>query len=197
MGNLAGVRNVYGQINFHYDSGSIAYKGAVGRRPYDGTDRATMYRIMGRLGKGFSVCPNAMVTPYVALGYQHWNRHLLGPYGYTEDYSALLVGMGVKGQYALTNRLVLGANAELLAVTNGQMTPHLFNGLYGTAHFGTTGEEVVGLDANYRLTGHVHLFGGLEYTHYNYTGGPLRFGALEPSSSTNLFDLDAGVAYAF
>jgi hypothetical protein len=203
MGNLLGFQNVYGQLKASYTSGNIAYKGALFNpntgavSPYDSTDDSTMYRIMGRVGKGFTLGTDAMVTPYIAAGYQHWNRHLVGQYGYTEDYSAVLAGVGVKGQYALTDSLVLGANAEYLAVVDGHMTPNLYNGMLGTANFGTSGEEVVGLNADYRLLPHVHLFGGLSYTHHNYTGGSLKYGFYEPLSSTNLFDLDAGVAYSF
>lgn len=203
MGNLMGVRNVYGQLKFGYNTGGIAYKGAVfnpntdATSPYDSTDRSTMYRILGRVGKGFAFGDNAMVTPYVAAGYQHWNRHLVGPYGYTEDYSALLTGVGVKGQYSLNQRLVLGANAEFLAVVDGQMTPNLYNGMLGTADFKTSGEEVLGLNADYQLTRSIHAFGGVEYTHYNYTGGLLNQGYYEPSSSTDLFSVDAGIAYSF
>lgn len=203
MGNLMGVQNVYGQLKASYTIGDIAYKGAVfnpstgATSPYDATDDSTMYRIMGRMGKGFTFGNDLMATPYVAAGYQHWNRHLVGPYGYTEDYSAVLAGVGVKGQYALSNRLVLGANAEFLAVVDGKMTPNLYDGMLGTANFKTSGEEVLGLNADYRLMGHVHLFGGVSYTHYDYTGGLLNYGYYEPSSATDLFDVDAGVAYAF
>lgn len=203
MGSVAGVRNLYSQVKLTYATGPIAYMGAVFNpstgavSPYDATDRSAMYRVTGRIGKGFSLDSNLMVTPYVAAGYQHWNRHLVGPYGYTEDYSSPLFGLGVKGQYALNASLVLGVNAEYLAVAGGRMTPNLYQGALGTAHFGTTGEEVLGVDADYRLLQHVHLFGGVGYTHYNYTGGLLRHGYYEPSSATNLFEADAGVAYAF
>ncbi len=199
MGNLGGIPNLYGQVNLTYDSGSIAYKGAVLYRPYDDTDRSTMYRVVGRLGKGFFLSPNAMVTPYLALGYQHWNRDLVGPYGYVEDYSAFLFGIGAKGQYALTNRLVLGAHAEFLAVVNGHMTPKIrgLGNILGTSQFGMSGEEDVGLNVDYRIDGPVHLFGGLNYIHYNYTGGLFNFGAFEPFSATNLFRVEAGVAYSF
>ncbi|MBU2802257.1 hypothetical protein HFV02_08295 [Acidithiobacillus caldus] len=203
MRDLMGLSNVYGQVKFSYNSGGIDYHGAVENlstgtaTPYDTTDDSTQYRILGRLGKGFAITDNAMLTPYVAIGYQHWNRHLVGPYGYTEDYSAVLTGLGVKGQYALTQRLVLGANAEFLAVVDGQMTPNLDGLPLGTANFGTTGEERVGMDADYRLMGGLHLFGNLDYTHYDYTGGNLNYGFYEPFSASNQFAVGAGLAYSF
>ena len=201
MGDFLGVPNAYAEVKYGYSTGDIAYKGAVGNSygyvPYGGTDSMATNRIMARIGVGFNLASGMMVTPYVAGGYQGWNRALQGPYGYTEDYSAGLVGMGAKFQYAMSSRLVMGANAEFLAVVGGGMTPHLYGGALGSAQFGVTGEEVLGLDADYRLVGPVHVYSGLDYTHFTYTGGALNFGAFEPSSSTNQFGVNMGVAYQF
>lgn len=201
MGNPYGLSHVYANVHYARSSGDIAYLGSLSNgASYDGTDDAIFNRVMGRLGMGFQVAKAMMATPYLTGGYQSWNRKLVGPYGYTEDYHAGLIGLGAKFQYAATSRLVLGADAEWMAVIGGSMTPSDVPGYgdsLGTARFGTTGEEVVGLNADYRIRGPLHLYGGLEFTHFNYTGGKLNYGASEPLSSTNQFDVDAGIAYSF
>ncbi|MHB8237744.1 MAG: hypothetical protein ACYDDD_09795 [Acidithiobacillus ferrivorans] len=188
---------MYFAIHYQFSSGSIAYKGSVGSTPYDGTDNATTNRATARLGKGFSLSNDMMLTPYVAGGYQSWNRDLQGPYGYIEDYHSGLIGAGVMFQYAINPRFVIGANLEGLAMIGGGMTPHIHNGILGSASFDTSGQEKIAADVDYRAYGQWHLYGGLSLTHFNYTGGLLKYGFFEPSSSTNLLNMDAGIAYQF
>ncbi len=167
--------NIYAALRYDYSSGDITYHGALqgdgARIPYTGTDDATTQRLLGRVGYAFWLTPKSLLTPYAAAGWQHWNRDLTGPYGYTEDYSSALAGAGIMYQYACTPRLVSTINAEYLAVVGGSMTPKLDNGLYGTANFSTSGEEKIGVTEDYRFSGNWHLYGGLSYTHFNYTGG--------------------------
>ncbi len=194
------LSNMYFAVHYQYNSSSISYQGAVGKRPYDGTDAATTNRVLAKLGKGFELSNSMMLTPYVAGGYQNWNRDLKGRYGYTEDYSSGLIGVGAMFQYAATDRLVLTVNAEGLAMVGGGMTPHNVPGLgntLGSASFGTSGQEKIAADLDYRVSSKWHLYGGLNYTHFNYTGGALKYGAIEPLSSTNLFSMDAGIGYQF
>ncbi len=201
--------NIYFAVHYQFNSGNINYKGALQTgTPYDSTDNATTNRVLARLGKGFVLTDQFMLTPYLAGGYQSWNRDLKGPHGYTEDYNAGLVGAGAMLQYAASQRLVLGANLEMLAVIDGGMTAHYpISVIYApTQSFGTSGEEKVGASADYRLDHSWHLYGGLSYTHFNYTGSSgsyLFYDSIpiatyrEPLSSTNLFSIDAGIAYQF
>lgn len=201
--------NIYVHLGYSRSSGGIQYLGATqGGTPTQTTDDATIQRFLGKVGYSFWLAPNMAVTPYVAAGYQWWNRDLQGigaAKGYTEDYHSPLIGAGALFQYSVMPRLVLSADAEMLAVTGGGMTPHIDDGLFGSAHFGTTGEERVGLQANYRVSGPWSVFGGLSFTHFNYTGGALNaihvdggtITGREPFSATNLFGMDAGVAYHF
>ena len=198
MGKFWGLHNIYMETHFGYTSGSVEYMGSLSNGAlYNGTDNATTYRVLGRLGKGYTVGRSSMLTPYITGGFQHWNRDLTGPYGYTEDYSAGLVGAGVKYQYEITPRWIVGANGNVMAVVGGQMTPSVYNGVLGTASFDTSGEEDVGVSTDYRISGPLHVFGGVHLTHFNYTGGKPNYGFREPSSQTNQFNVDAGVAYSF
>lgn len=195
--------NLYFAVNYQFNSGNISYQGALqDKQPYDGTDSATTNRVLARLGKGFTLNHAMMLTPYIAGGYQSWNRHILGPYGYTEDYHSSLVGAGLMFQYAITPRLVSGVNVEGLAMIGGGMKPHNVPGVppgyLGSASFGTSGQEKIAADIDYRVYQSWHLYGGLSFTHFNYTGGNLAVpGAFEPLSSTNLFNMSAGLAYQF
>lgn len=206
MGNVYGLPDVYAAIHYARSSGNIAYHGAVqtahGDIPYTGTDNATFNRVMARLGMGFHItCPHhgMMITPYIAGGYQSWNRNLRGAFGYKENYSAgLVVGAGALFQYAVTPRFVVSGDTEVLAVVGGGMTPHIFNGVFGSASFGTSAEEKMTLGVDYRITGPLHVYSNVSLTHYNYTGGPLAIpGASEPSSATNQFGMSLGLAYQF
>lgn len=191
--------HIYASVKYGYNSGSIAYKGGLigSTQPYDSTDDATTQKVMAKLGYSLWLCNNMAVTPYVAGGYQSWNRDLVGPYGYTENYSSALIGLGAKLQYAYTPRMVLTGDAEFLAVQGGSMTPSLGNGILGSAQFPTTGEERVSAGVNYRISGPWTVFGGLSYTHFNYGGGLLQYGYFEPFSATNRFTLDGGIGYQF
>ncbi len=198
--------NLYFAVNYQFNSGDIAYHGALQNgTPLEGTDSATANWVLARLGMGFPLAQSWMFTPYIAGGYQNWDRNLQGPHGYTEKYNAGLVGAGLMLQYAPTAQLVLSANAQGLAVIGGGMTPSgtLFQDWLGTASFGSSGQERISLDADYRLNSSWHVYGGLNFTHFNYTGGALNsplaqlLGYMEPPSSTNLFGMELGVAYGF
>lgn len=208
MGNyFSSLPNLYFAVNYDYSNGDLHYQGFLqpSGAPFQGTDGAVTNRVVARLGMGLPLTQSWMLTPYLAGGYQNWDRNLQGSYGYKEKYSAGLVGAGFMLQFAPTRRLVLSANAQGFAVIGGGMTPsgNAFEDHLGTASFGTSGEERVSLDADYRLNGSWHIYGGLDFTHFNYTGGPLNsplaqlIGAAEPPSSTNLFGMQLGVAYGF
>jgi hypothetical protein len=155
---------------------------------------------MGRVGMGIRItCPHEMmITPYVAGGYQGWNRNLQGPHGIKESYSAGLVGAGALFQYAVNPRFVVSGDTEVLAVVGGGMTPHLLNGRLGSASFGTSAEEKMTLGVDYRITGHLHTYSNVSLTHFTYTGGQLALpGAYEPSSATNQLGMSLGLAYQF
>lgn len=196
-------QRLYGSVNFSYNTGDINYYGALqDGTPYNGTDSATTMRLLGKAGYMFPIASNIVLTPYIAGGWQHWNRHLLGSSGYTENYSASLVGLGAKLQYAYDPRLVLSLNVNALAILMGGMSPSGLATVEGNnAQFKPSGEEDISIGADYAVFNDIHLFGNIDFTHFNYTGGSLQASypeyAFEPSSSTNMFGLNLGVAYSF
>jgi hypothetical protein len=198
MGNLAGVNNLYAAVHYQRNSGPIAYMGSLSN---GATYNATTNRVTARIGEGFNIPHGMLITPFIAGGIQNWNRQMQGPYGYTENYNAGLVGTGVLFQYAPNRHWVLSSTSEIMAVIGAGMTPTGVpgypNGSLGSASFKTSAEEMINAKADYALTSNFHLYGGVQYVHFNYTGGPLNHGASEPSSQTSGFSLDAGMAYSY
>lgn len=207
--NLSGmnsnlIKNLYLSLNYNYSSAGIAYKGASynpnipnSARPLDSTDQATTQNFIGKLGKGLFLGRNMMLTPYVAGGFQLWNRQLPGTH---ERYHSELVGAGLMYQYAPTARLVLGADMRVLALVGGGIKTSQWS-----SGFGTSGEETVGIHADYKISGGWHVYGGLNFTHFTYTGtgivtfyqGATKYIGKEPPSSTNLLGMSAGLAYSY
>ncbi len=206
MGNLLGVNNLYLSARNKYNSGSINYKGALqtynGPIPYDTTDKATTETFGFRFGKGFELASNQMLTPYVGIGYYHWNRHLEGIGGYIEDYHNWYTSVGVKYQYALSNHVVLNTADSFGVVYGGGLRIHDLPGISGTFHtrgFGSTARERISVGADYLFSHNLYGFANISYTHFNYTGAPVDGipGAYEPFSSTNRFGIGVGVGYSF
>lgn len=193
--------HVYLHLSYQYNRGGIHYLGTnlETKAAVQTTDRATTQRLMAKAGYAFSLANDMTVIPYIAGGYQHWNRNLEISVGQEiEDYNAGLIGAGGLFQYQVMPRLVLSADAEFLAVVGGSMTPHITDlGYLGHANFGTSGEEKIDVSANYTVSGPWSVYGGLDFTHFNYTGGQIPPVAFEPPSSTNQFGINAGLRYSF
>ncbi|WP_291511199.1 hypothetical protein [Acidithiobacillus sp.] len=215
--------NLYFAINYNYASGSIAYHGSTSVEHLNTSDNATTNRVLARLGKGFVLSSNNMLTPYVAGGYQNWDRRLQGPGGYNEYYHAGLVGAGVLFQHAFSPRLVVGVDGQFLAVVGAGINvpgtvqvsgPFTVADTGFNGGFGTSGQERIKISADYAMSSQWHIFGGLNFTHFTYTGtkeypftetisyngtpiiqspGTVK----EPPSSTNLFGMELGLAYSF
>ncbi len=193
------VPNFYWAIHYQYASGNINYLGSLmDGTPSNGIDAATTNRVLAKIGIGIPLQTAVMLTPYLAGGYQDWQRNLLGAGGYDETYNAGLVGAGLLLQVAPTTRWVLGLDTELLAVVSGENSSTGLMPYPVHIGFGTSGEERIGLQADYHFQGPWHLFAGTSFTHFNYTGGINNFAEIdEPSSSTNQFATDVGVAYHY
>lgn len=134
---------------------------------------SVLNRILAKFGIGIPWQSSVVVPPYLAGGYQDWQRNLLGTGGYDETYSAGLVGAGLLLQIAPTPRWVLGLDAELLAVVDGENSSTGLMPYPVPIAFSTSGEEKIGLQANYHLRGPSHFFAGTAFTHFNYTRAPI------------------------
>lgn len=193
-----GLPDLYTEVDYGFAAGFLNYHGNLNdaaSTPYEARDNAYYNSAIVRLGMGAPVGDGQEVIPYLAGGYQNWNRTIGGPAGYGEFYQAGLIGGGVRFDFVSNPMLILSAQAEGFAVIGGtaSVPSQNFNG-----NFGTSAEERVALDADYRLSGTWHAYAGLGLTHYGYSGSkPGAAGAYEPLSSTLQVNSMFGVAYGF
>ncbi len=193
-----GLPDLYTGIEYDFSAGFLNYHGNVqtqGYPPYRAKDTDYYNTAIVRLGLGAQVRPGLEVIPYIAGGYQNWYRNIGGPAGYDALYQSGLIGGGIKLDLAAGPLLVLSASAEsLAAIGAGVSVPSQdFSG-----NFGSSAEERVSLDADYRITSAWHAFAGLGITHYEYTGSkPNGFGSYEPLSTTFQINSLFGITYGF
>ena len=193
-----GLPDLYTDIGYNFSAGFLNYKGNLQNpqnTPYDTNDNAYYNTAIIRLGLGAPVNERTEVIPYLAGGYQNWYRNVGGSSGYSEFYQSGLIGGGLKLDLATSPVLVLSASAEGLAVIGGGISVPSQN---FSGSFGTSAEERVSLDADYRLNNSWHAFAGLGLTHFEYTGTkPDISGTYEPLSTTLQVNSLFGVAYGF
>lgn len=190
--------DVYADASYGFVGGFLNYKGNLQNNqetPYRAEDRADYNTVIVRLGVGRPLAGGRELIPYVAVGYQNWYRNVGGPSATGEYYQAGLIGSGLRFDVLVNSALVLSAFAEGFAVVGGTISApsEEFRG-----NFGTSAEERVGLDADYRLDGPWHAYAGLGVEHYNYTGSkPDGMGVYEPSSSTMQLNSTIGLSFGF
>jgi len=193
-----GWPDVYADVSYDFSAGFLDYRGNLldqTNTPYLAHDHSYYNTAIVRLGLGRQVSDNAEFIPYAAGGYQNWYRNVGGAAGYGEFYQTGMVGGGLKLDVAATPLLVVSANAEGFAVMGGGVSVPSQN---FTGNFGTSAEERVSLDAEYRLSDSWRAFAGLGVTHYGYTGSkPDGFGAYEPLSTSLQVNSIFGLAYGF
>jgi len=193
-----GLPDLYTEVDYNFDAGFLNYHGNLQdaqNTPYQTRDNAYYNTAIVRLGLGAPLAGGTELIPYVAGGYQNWYRNVGGASGYGEFYQSGLIGGGLRLDVPGGQNLVVSAAAEGFAVLGGSVAvpSQDFSG-----NFGTSVEERVSLDADYRLTRTWHAFAGLGLTHYGYSGSkPGEFGEYEPLSSTIQVNSMFGVAYGF
>lgn len=204
MFDALGISNLYAAARYTYHSGTLGYNGAfLGGGPATGNSGATVNNVDVELGKGFLLSRDLLLTPFVQGGYRDWQRDLQMPGGYNENYSNGYMGVGLRGDYALTDRLVftgrLGA-AETLGAAMTASGGALATSGIGPMNFalGDTALLQAGIGADYLLANRIHLYGGLDYTHFGFgQSGVNGAGFYEPSSTTSDFSIRIGFAFGF
>ena len=190
--------DLYTDAGYDFAAGFLKYRGNLEdpqHTPYQASDNAYYNTVVVRLGVGRPMAGGYELIPYVAGGFQNWYRNVSGAAGYGEYYRAGLIGVGLKLDYAPAPMLVLSASAEGLAVIGGAVDAPSEN---FSGSFGTSAEERVGLDADYRIDNTWHAYAGLGITHYAYAGSqPGGSGSFEPLSTTLQVSSMFGVAYGF
>ena len=163
-----------------------------------------------RLGKGFQVSPQAMITPYIGGGFHTWNRTISAfPTGaLIEEYSHGYAGAGLLLQFAMAPGFVVSAYGFGGSTFNSQMD---FNpngavnaALLGPAHTFTLGNSAIvkaGGSIDYAFTPNWHLNAGVDWTYFKYGASRMElfppFGTFEPPSRTYNLTATIGIGYSF
>jgi len=193
-----GLPDLYTDAGYDFTAGFLHYHGTLqdsANTAYRAGNSDYYNTAIVRLGLGRPVSDVGELIPYVAGGYQNLHRNVGGADAVGEYYQAGLVGGGLRFDVTATPLLILSASAEGLAVIGGTISAPSQNFV---GDFGTSAEERVGLDADYRLDQSWHAFAGLGLTHYNYAGSkPDAAGGYEPLSSTLQVNSVFGIAYGF
>ncbi len=196
------VDNLYLNAQVSYVSGNTAYDGSTcffrgACIPVSKTNRATIFDTDFRLGKGFSLAPKVMLTPYFGIGTNYWLRG--GQYSetYTNDYA----GGGLLAQYGATDTLVLSA----YGLVGGTFGSHISVGRAGpnspawSGALGDSGIYKLGLSADYAWTRNLHFNASVDYVDFRFGHSAVQpvTGQVEPNSATSDVMLKVGVGYSF
>ena len=205
--------DLYTSLSYQFNAGNVAYRGTQenlitgATAPFNTTDRAVMNRIEGRFGMGLNVGHGVMVIPFLAGGYQSWNRNVdsNGVYYGDEEYSAALLGGGVRVDAALTPTLVAYGEGEVLGILVGNVTNNDANFSHG---MGGSAEERLSAGLDQAVSGPFHVFANGYWEHFNWAGNKPTDSSIvqlagsyyylyEPLSTTSEFGLNVGASYAF
>jgi opacity protein-like surface antigen len=171
-----------------------------------GKDPAKIWDGDFRIGKGFQVTPNAMLTPYIGAGVHSWERTITAVPGgaFIETYRHGYVGAGLLLQVAAAPGVVLSGygfggstfspEMDFNPTTSGVAVPHTFG-------LGTSEIVKAGASIDYAFTPNWHANLGVDYTYFKYGASRQEllpaFGIYEPPSRTYDVRVSAGIGYSF
>lgn len=194
--------DLYSALSYSFHAGNLTYDGhyLYSGLPVTATDNAVFNNINARLGLGIPLSGGAVeVIPYLALGYQSWNRNVNNPgvIGTDEFYSAGLAGGGVKLDIPVSATIVLSGTAEMLDMFGA----HISSDSLGIGFdMGNSAQERVSLGLDDALYGQLHLQAVAGLSHFNYAGSKPSaesYGYYEPLSNTTQVSVNLGVSYSF
>jgi hypothetical protein len=193
--------DLYTSFAYDFSAGDIHYGGhyLLSGLPATATDNAVFNRIEARLGIGFPLIYGAESIPFVAAGYQAWNRNINKKYniGTDEFYHSGLAGGGWKLDVPFGQKFTASVTGEALAMIGGGIAAFGEN----LGNFGPTLQEKVTFGVDYDVQGRFHLLGTLYWQHFNYAGTRPRtypgYYVFEPLSLTTQFGGSIGVGYSF
>jgi hypothetical protein len=211
MFNLGSICNVYVFARGSYFNGKTDYWQPLGR--LGGQSNAKIGEGDFRVGKGFDLAPNFMLTPYLGGGVRSWDRDLCQGgacfgFGFHENYSHGYAGAGLMLQWAATRQLVLTGSGLVGSTLESQIKGGpLGNGNPTIVNFqaGLGNSVIYKLEASadYAFTQNFHGNVGVEYTNFKYGASQpfvsdiLGGTAIEPNSRTETVTVRAGLGWAF
>ncbi len=198
MGNVL-FENAYLDLRYRHVDGYTRYVGApIGGGAYGsvvGSDVATLTDYRARLGMGFTLGDNFMLTPYAEIGRHRWFRGVNSGETYRHNYW----GAGLLAQAEILPGLVLSEHA----MAGQTFSSHI--DVAGTTGFadnlGNSSIYNAGIASDYALGMGVHMHVSFDWTGFKYGMSGLHvIGAStywEPDSSTQYTTVSAGIGYAF
>jgi hypothetical protein len=194
------TNNLY--INFQYShfKGKTDYVGGpIGVPNSFGTIRTQDGAIVNdfdvRLGKGFAVRRDVMLTPFFGVGHHEWDRKVNAGEDYTNGY----YGAGLLLQWSPFSRFVLSADGLVGRTFDASVLVEANPGLNPTTKLdlGASTLYKVGLSGDYALARDFHVNAGVEWIGFDYGISPAVNGILEPDSRTRNVTFRIGAGYAF
>jgi len=205
LGNVLSVPDVYEHLAYTNNSGSINYTdGADGA---NATDDSNILGVSARVGKAFFINSRTMLIPYLAYNYRKWDRNIGNSYaggieylGYQEIYSYDALGLGLLGEYAINDALVLKGRLQYSQMLgNAVNTYNLIGYPAMTFNLGNRPVYTVGVGADYDIEGTpFHVTAGIKYLKTYFGKSSVNeAGFYEPDSMTTGLTYNLGLAYSF
>ncbi len=191
MKDLWGISNVYAAVRFSYTNGTSS----VGPTPpYNGSYNRQNEDLDVELGKGFLITDRFLLTPFIQGGYMDLQS---SAFNATNTTTNGFVGLGLRGDYALTERLVVTGRLGWAETVGGNLnTPANYNFGYGDGPLWQAG---IGLD--YLVYRNIHLYGGVDYTNATLERGPVEYAGFPdsrvPQANFNDLTFHLGLAWGF
>jgi hypothetical protein len=197
------LHNLYASGSFSWSRGQTDYWS----QPLQQKNDADVKDWDFRLGKGFDLAPNAMLTPYFGAGTHSWTRTIPGPGGFSEQYTHSYAGGGLLFQYAPVSHLVFSAYSLVGGTFGSHLSGDPTPGGFPLTSFGLDlGNSVIymaGGSFDYAITRQWHANAGVDYVNFKYgesgitSAGPLLPAIYEPNSHTSNVTLKIGLGYSF
>ena len=196
------VENFYLQAQFSWSDGKTAYKGAYidggGYGSVVAKDGATVKDFDFRVGKGFELRRDAMLTPFFGIGWHDWDRKVNAG----EDYSNGYYGAGLLFQYSPLSRMVLSVDGLVGRTFDSQISIASIPdaGIVGSSlSLGQATTYKLGVSDDYALTRSIHVNAGFEWTKFDYgkSSPDPTDTYYEPDSRTSNVTVRVGAGYSF
>lgn len=192
------VDNLYLNGRFSWYRGNTDYVGSLIGGVFGSVkqqDGAVVRDFDFRVGKGFAVHRDFMVTPFFGIGSHDWDRKVNNGEDYTNGY----YGAGLLLQWSPFSRLVVSGDGLIGKTFDANVFVHAIPGFVPdtSLDLGDSRLYKLGLSADYAFTRSIHGNVGVEWTNFRYGQSPVVNGILEPDSKTDNVTFKVGLGYAW
>lgn len=159
------------------------------------------------IGPNFTPTSRFSWTPEADARYREWHRGLPeAEYEIIENYTFWAPGAGVMANYNPVGRLVVkarGGLAHTVFPTNAGIGNPATQVPNVTFSLGTRNVWQADLGGDCAISRSIHAFVGIDYSHFGFgkskdePGGPEHGPQYEPNSTTDLAEINVGIAWAF